>query len=151
MKRNKESGQALLFMAMVLPVLIGMIGMVIDIGYARREKIMLQNACDAAAVAGALEVGLIDVTQAAISGAKENNVNDGVTVYYPPQDGGHVGDMTSVEVVINDDCPTFFVRLFNKNSIPIQVRAVAQGVVTKTPNPKPGGDPIRHSKAHLVE
>ncbi len=51
-----ESGQVVLIVALCMMVLIGFIGIAVDIGYLRFEKRRLQAAADAAALAAALEV-----------------------------------------------------------------------------------------------
>ncbi len=53
MRRNKEAGQALFMAAASLVVLIGMLGLGIDVGMLRYDKRIQQTAADAAAVAGA--------------------------------------------------------------------------------------------------
>src|SRR5690348_18475149 len=51
--RRKEAGQALFMAAASLVVLIGMLGLGIDVGMLRYDKRIQQTAADAAAVAGA--------------------------------------------------------------------------------------------------
>lgn len=53
MRRNKEAGQALFMAAASLVVLIGVLGLGIDVGMLRYDKRIQQTAADAAAVAGA--------------------------------------------------------------------------------------------------
>src|ERR1700730_710573 len=53
MRRHRESGQALVFVGLSLVVLIGVIGLSIDMGYLRYTKRRLQTAADSAAIAGA--------------------------------------------------------------------------------------------------
>ena len=53
MKRNKESGQALVFAAVAMVALIGFLGLAVDMGTLRYEKRLQQTAADAAAIAGA--------------------------------------------------------------------------------------------------
>lgn len=51
-----ENGQTLVLAAVLLPVLMGMLGLSIDVGILRYQKRLMQNAADAAAIAGALEI-----------------------------------------------------------------------------------------------
>ena len=61
LRRNKESGQALVFGVATLGILlIGMAGLGIDMGYLRYEKRLQQTAADHAAIAGAAELPYAD-------------------------------------------------------------------------------------------
>jgi uncharacterized membrane protein len=51
--RWREGGQALVFVALSLLVLTGVVGLSVDMGYLRYTKRRLQTAADSAAVAGA--------------------------------------------------------------------------------------------------
>src|SRR5215469_6949639 len=53
MRRRKQAGQALVFAAVGLTVLLGFAGLAVDMGVLRYEKRLQQTAADAAAVAGA--------------------------------------------------------------------------------------------------
>ena len=55
MRRNRESGQALIFVGFSLVVLAAVVGLAIDMGYLRYTKRRLQTAADSAAIAGASE------------------------------------------------------------------------------------------------
>ena len=54
--RNGESGQSLVLVAIGLVVLIGILGLALDMGYLRYVRRELQTAADAAALAGAMDV-----------------------------------------------------------------------------------------------
>lgn len=54
--KKDESGQALLLVALLLPILIGFAAIVIDYSYMVYQKNNLQVAADSAALAGALEI-----------------------------------------------------------------------------------------------
>src|ERR1700757_2496708 len=53
MKRKSEAGQALAFTAVGLVVLLGFVGLGIDMGMMRYQKRLQQTAADSAAIAGA--------------------------------------------------------------------------------------------------
>jgi uncharacterized membrane protein len=53
---RKHRGQALLTVALMLPVLCGIMGLAIDVGFFHHLKRRMQTAADAAALAGAHEV-----------------------------------------------------------------------------------------------
>ena len=52
-RRQAQRGQSLVMIAALLPVLIGMLGLVVDSGYAYSERRQIQNAADASALNGA--------------------------------------------------------------------------------------------------
>src|ERR1700758_366242 len=53
MRRNKQAGQALVLTSTALVVLMGFVGLGIDMGMLRYQKRLQQTAADAAAIAGA--------------------------------------------------------------------------------------------------
>ncbi|HIC90291.1 MAG TPA: hypothetical protein EYP04_12935 [Anaerolineae bacterium] len=56
--RDGESGQALIIIVLALPVLLGMLALALDGGYAFAQRRRMQNAADAAALAGARQLAL---------------------------------------------------------------------------------------------
>src|SRR5215475_1233585 len=55
-QRRAERGQALVIVALLMTVLIGLMGLVIDAGYAYSERRQIQNAADSAALNGARDL-----------------------------------------------------------------------------------------------
>ncbi|MEX2158992.1 MAG: Tad domain-containing protein [Dehalococcoidia bacterium] len=55
-RRNSENGQILVLFALLLSALIGMVAMVVDVGFFLRERQNLQNVVDASALAAAQEL-----------------------------------------------------------------------------------------------
>ncbi len=55
-KRHGESGQTMIMVAILLPVMLGVSGLALDVGSLYSHKRRMQTAADAAALAGALEV-----------------------------------------------------------------------------------------------
>jgi uncharacterized membrane protein len=89
---HNEKGQVLLLAALCMMVLIGFLGLAIDLGLFFRVKRNMQIAADAAATAGALDYyyhqSSASATSAATAAAAQNGVNDGsggaaVTVSIP--------------------------------------------------------------------
>ena len=81
-----------MFVALGMVVLIGILGLAIDIGYYRYVRRELQTAGDAAALAGAMDLSYSDVTTAAQAASSEDGFANGsngvtVTVFNPPHDG----------------------------------------------------------------
>jgi hypothetical protein len=133
MKANRVSGQALVFVTLSLLVLTGVVGLAIDMGYLRYTKRRLQTAADSAAVAGASELRGGNYYTAALNDSKangfENGVN-GVTVNptNPPVDepfSDKVNKKDYVEVLVRQDAPTFFMRLFGVKKASLSATAVA--------------------------
>jgi hypothetical protein len=81
-----DSGQVLVIAALCMVVLIGFVGLAVDIGFIRHEQHRLQTAADATALAGALEVRVCGGTpncaamQTAVGKAMEENGYSGATV-----------------------------------------------------------------------
>jgi len=128
MKRNNEAGQVLVIVALLLVVLVGVMGLAIDMGYLRYMKRRLQTAADAAAIAGALALnscpgGCAAVTTAADSASGENGFTDGihgvtVTVSYPLAG--------VVEAVVSQPEPVHFASVFGVNSATVTAKAEAK-------------------------
>jgi hypothetical protein len=134
MKRNRESGQALVFVGLSLVVLTAVVGLAIDMGYLRYTKRRLQTAADSAAIAGASELAVGNYRTAAFNDSKSNGFEDGVngvtvTPNNPPLDppfSTKVNKGTFVEVQVQQNAPTFFMRLFGVHHATIRATAVAQ-------------------------
>ena len=71
--------------------------------------------------------GLSVPTLAAVNGFAQGSNGVVVTVNHPPVDGFYVGDSDYVEVITNQDHPTYFMRIFGLQSSAIAARAVAGG------------------------
>ncbi|MBI4570391.1 MAG: Tad domain-containing protein [Chloroflexi bacterium] len=131
---RRERGQMLAVAALIFPVLLGFVGLVVDGGayYAARRQV--QNAADEAALAAThvLEDGgtVSSATAAALEYAAANGFdNDGVSntvnIDIPPTSGNHQGDPDYVEVLINEEAPTFFIHVLLADAPNVQGRAVA--------------------------
>ena len=123
---RRERGQVLILFVLALGVLMGMVAMSIDVGMIFVERRSLQNAADAAALAGVPE--LPESPSAAEANALEWAENNGytsdngatVTVNTPYQ-----GDPNAVEVVIEVEMPFIFARVLGLESTGVGARAVA--------------------------
>jgi Flp pilus assembly protein TadG len=134
MRRRRESGQALVFVGLSLVALIAVIGLSIDMGYLRYTKRRLQTAADSAAIAGASEIKGGNIREAALNDSKSNGFEDGingatVNSYHPPVDAPFSTNLNSnlfVEVQVQQDAPTFFMRIFGVSHTRVSATAVAQ-------------------------
>ena len=131
-----ERGQALIIIALALAGLVGIAGLVIDGGNAFQDKQKAQNAADSAALASAhARITGGDLVGAAMASAAENGYNnDGVTniisLYSPPKDGPHEGDIEYIQVIIRSTVTTTLARVVGTNEIVNTVQAIAR---TKAP------------------
>jgi len=134
---SNEAGQVLLIVTLAIVVFIGSVALAVDVGYWRFMKRNMQKAADAGAIGGAFEhiYNASNVDFAAKRDTSkngfthdENGVN--VTVNNPPLSGPHkdLPDKDDyVEVIIDQDQPTFFAKIFGIGSQKVLARAVAYG------------------------
>ncbi len=138
MKRMRdESGQAAVFVlvALLIPCILGFVGLATDVGFLLQAKRHMQIAADAAAIAGAKQIRVQGATASTIRAAASaasaqngyKNGSNGVTVTpsYPAADGPHAGQAGYAEAIVTQVQPTFFMKLFSINSMPVSARAVA--------------------------
>src|SRR5579862_4938243 len=144
MRQSRERGQALVTVVLALAVLLGFCGLAIDMGMLRFQKRIQQTAADAAALAGASNIGFGSVTAGAQSAAAANGFTDNtggvlssctssgaavgnvcVVVNNPPSTGPQTGNSNYVEALVSVVQPTYFMKVFNVNSTPVTARAVA--------------------------
>jgi hypothetical protein len=131
--RSDERGQSTLVVALVLPVLLGFVGLGVDLGQLRYQQRKLQVVADAAALAGAGEIAAgssSNVNYSASLAIANNNFVAGVNgnqnpaINLPPQSGPHAGNSKFVEVIISQNAPTYFMRILGVTSATISARAV---------------------------
>lgn len=154
LSRRHERGQILPIAAVAFMVLIGIAGLVIDVGMTwillRRE----QAAVDVASIAAARFIPDDDVAameQAACFYARQNDFFSGattndlspngcvpandtfgsvLTVNYPPASGDYAGVAGYVEVILNGSHQTFFSRVFGVNTMAASADAISGNVET---------------------
>ncbi len=129
---KKQSGVVAIVMALMLPVLIGILGIVVDLGFAFQYKRTMQTAADAAALAGAHSIyrnETSDVTINALYDAGKNGFDgsrgETRTVNLPPLSGDFAGQDDFVEVLISEQLGTFFMPVLGINNMTVSARAVA--------------------------
>ncbi len=133
--RKADEGQTLVLFALGMMMLLLFAAYGIDVGWLHYQKYQMQKAADAAALAGAeaLSYGS-NYSQAAQYDAGINGFQNGqngvtVTVNNPPQTAGDpfVGQNNYVEVIVQQNRPTFFMKILGNNwaSVNVQSRAVA--------------------------
>ena len=150
--RPYAAGQIMAVVAVTLVALIGCAAIATDVGLLWTFKRQLQQAADAAAIAGDREIysgngsateptniqnaALADVTQNGLANAqlwtqtKNPCVGSAgqtcVVVNAPPQSGSYANDDSAVEVIVSQPVPTFFLKILNISSVTVTARAVAR-------------------------
>lgn len=125
-------GTVAVLLALMLPVVLGMLTLGVETGLWFATRRSLQGAADAAALSGAFEVqaGLNDAAAAAALDASRNGFTAGsgatITVNNPPLSGAYAGDARAVEVILSQPQSLLLSQLF-LNALTIQARAVALG------------------------
>lgn len=127
-----ERGATLATTAMLLMVLLGFVGVGLDVGVDYTARRAVQAAADAAAFSAAVAgtVGDTDLTAQARAVAAQYGLSDGtngvsIAVNNPPTTGPNAGKDAAVEVIVSRPSPGLFSRLFVANPDPIRARAVA--------------------------
>jgi Flp pilus assembly protein TadG len=124
--------------AILLPVLIGMLGLGTETGTWYLTKRKLQSAADAAAIAGAYETTSGARTTSATSSVYSNGFPSGsgvtITVNNPPLSGTYTANNNAVEVIVSQSQTTLFASVFMTSHPTITARAVALGTSTATGN-----------------
>lgn len=120
---RKESGQVLVLAALSLVVLIGFTGLTVDVGMAQYTRSKMQNAADAAALAGASELptaGTAIIT--ATDYAASNGAPDWIITATTP----YAGDPNKIEVVCAGESESFFTKVLGIEIGNVGARAVAE-------------------------
>jgi len=125
---DDESGQTTILVAIFTAILLlGLAALAVDVGMLYREKRMVQNAADAAALAASAQYGTTDINTSAATAAHQQ---PGIIA-----SGTNVATITStlvnaansdVQVVVTQPTPTVFMRAFNSAFGLIRISAVAE-------------------------
>jgi hypothetical protein len=127
-------GFVLLTVAVIAVVMIGFMGLVVDVGLMRYWKRKAQNAADAGAVSGIQDVNSFgsnaDHHTAVLQEAETHgfvNGQGGVTIQSnrPPSSGPFTGNPRYVEVIVSKTLPTTFMSILNVSAATVRARAVA--------------------------
>ncbi|QDU92936.1 pilus assembly protein TadG-related protein [Lignipirellula cremea] len=129
---RRQGGKVLVMFAIVLPALLGVVGLSFDTGLILTERRHTQHAADAAATAAAMDLQLGKTSDEAIATAQawvqqELGMDDAqVTVNIPPLAGDYAGDSDAVEVLVTRNRRAYIMPILGsaaQNSY--QVRATA--------------------------
>ena len=121
----RERGQALVLFVLALGVLLGFVAMSVDVGLILHERRSLQNAADAAALAGAIE--LPESQTLAGSKAQEWAENNGIDLGAGDEITITVDPVTNaVEVEVRREASFIFGRALGLTTVDVHASAVAQ-------------------------
>lgn len=129
---RESSGGVMIYVAVMLPILLGTASLAVDVGLWYAHKRVVQSAADAAALGGALEIrrkgDLSTLQLAATEYAAENGYNgseDSIDINSPPISGTLAGVANAVEVIVERPAPSFLSALVHEGQTTIAARAVA--------------------------
>ncbi len=131
---HNRSGNVAIIFALLLPVLIGFIGLSTDVALWNWEDRKLQATTDSAALAAGYEMlstsdnavlqsRVNSELQSAYSGSSSVAL---VSVTRPPTSGNFSGDTSAVEVVVSNQVGRYFSLMHTDGDVNLQKRAVAQ-------------------------
>jgi Flp pilus assembly protein TadG len=131
-RRHRRSAGVLVILAIALPVLVGIVGLVLDTSILLAARRNLQSDADAAATAAAMTIyqggSVAAATSAASTAVQTDNSVTGATVSVniPPTSGPYAGNASYAQVVVTRTVGTFFVQVFGGSSLQtIQARSTA--------------------------
>jgi Flp pilus assembly protein TadG len=131
-QRVVRSGKILVMLAILLPVLCGFAGLVLDSSLLMADFRNLQHASDAAATEAATTLinggNSTDAVAAAIACVQTENgfADANVQVNIPPSTGPYAGNASYVEVIASEQKSTYFVQVLGALTPPtVRVRSVA--------------------------
>jgi Flp pilus assembly protein TadG len=133
---RSEDGQVIVLAALALTVLTLMAGLAIDVGYLRYQKLQMQKATDAGAVAAAavlLNYGTgttqTMLTQSATADVIANGFgNATIAVNNPPTSGPFSGNSNYVQVQVKQALPVFFMHVGGWSTVPVIDTAIGSAV-----------------------
>jgi Flp pilus assembly protein TadG len=132
--RLDDRGGVAMMTALVVPTLLGFVGLGTELGLWMYSRQNMQGAADSAALAGAAAVVAGDKTRltaeaktvAGRYGLVDATGGVTVTVNNPPASGTLKGDTSAVEVVLSQPQVRLFSALFLSEDVTISARAVAK-------------------------
>lgn len=136
---KNESGQVIVFVALAMAVLLGILALAVDAGVLQYERRQMQNVADDAASAGAWAGAYAgssptNRTSAAQSAGASVAAADGftngvngfsLTVNNPPTSGPSSSNKAYFEAIASKSSSNWFARILGLNSSTVRARAVA--------------------------
>lgn len=128
---DHRSGKVLILLALSLPMLLAMLGLVVDGGLLLAERRSLQTTADAAALRAALRLSQGESAAQAAAAAEDlvHNLNSHpgavVEVHVPPASGPYAGLSDHVEVVVADSYSACFMKVGSSSNHSVRVTSTA--------------------------
>lgn len=127
-----NAGSTSVMFALALPAILGGVILITEVGFWRANKAELQATADMAAIAAAYEYSRDEIKssskRAAYADALDNEFDPAtgsLKTHIPPISGQFVGE-DAVQVYIEQEIPTYLSKIFLKDPIKAEVRAVAK-------------------------
>jgi len=123
-----EDGQLMVFTALGMIMLLGLVALAVDVSLLFRAKRQAQIAADAGAIAGALELeynGASNVVTNSQNAALANGMTNTNQVTVSTSGGGSHTGSGFVQVIVNKPNPTFFMTMFGRPTVNVAARAIA--------------------------
>jgi Flp pilus assembly protein TadG len=127
MKLRARKGQIIVLVTLLIPVLVGMVGVALDTSNLIAHKSSAQDAADLAALgaSGDLPGNRGRARTSGLRFASSNGHANGVKGIAVVVTTPYAGDTTQVEVQVTDTVPIMFMRLFGFTKLVVSARAVA--------------------------
>jgi hypothetical protein len=127
---QNATGQVMVLICVAIITIMGLIGLVIDVGSMQAQKQAMQTAADSAALAAAQEFNYGDSVAAGQTDAASNGFTNGtngvtVTINNPPKNGPNTGVSGYLEAIVSEPMSTYFLRPLGITSVTVSARAVA--------------------------
>lgn len=125
------SGAIAIIAALVIPVVIGFVGVGAEVSFWYFNQRKIQNSADAAAYAAAVKLRInasqTDMESAGLDAASKSGFKTeiGTSQFDSPPASGAYTEATAVEVTLREDVPRLFTALFAEGAVPMSGRAVA--------------------------
>jgi len=141
---SNRRGAIVVFFALIMPILIGFMGMAVEVGYWYSKHRDLQAAADAAALAASYEIAESRPTNALVVATREatnngwNSTDGTITVRGDqynstfPAGGSFTADSDAVEVELTLNVPRMFSAYFISTDITLDARAVGKSASGST-------------------
>ena len=120
----------MVLICLAIVTIMGLIGLVADVGSLQAQKQLMQTAADSAALAAGQELSYGDSVAAGKADAASNGFTNGqngivVAINNPPLGGPNTGKSGYIEAIVTRPEPTFFLRVLGLTTITLSARAVS--------------------------
>ncbi len=139
--RDDTHGGVLVYMAIMLPILLGVSGLALDASLWYAQKRSGQAIADTAAYSVMLEIERTGDETLAESAAKDDAIVNGldvsegdiITFNFPPKYGDYAGTAGYYEVIVERPAPVFLSGLILPDDFNVAARAVSGGAAASNP------------------